>query len=164
MRTRAVLGSIFASTAILVMGWQAGDAVLAGRPATVSQTTGGDTGSSTLDTGSATAAQSLGGGTGSTAGAGSAADRTYTGSSITTRFGPVQVAVTISDGEITDVTAVRLTDRDGKSVQISNRAAPILRDEVLASQSANVSNVSGATYTSAGYLQSLQSALDQAGL
>jgi uncharacterized protein with FMN-binding domain len=49
-------------------------------------------------------------------------------------------------------------------VQISNRAAPILRDEVLAAQSASVANVSGATYTTRAYLSSLQSALDQAGL
>ena len=48
-------------------------------------------------------------------------------------------------------------------MQISNRAAPVLRSEVLAAQSARVQNVSGATYTTGGYLQSLQSALDQAG-
>jgi uncharacterized protein with FMN-binding domain len=75
----------------------------------------------------------------------------------------VQVAVTISGGSITDVQALHLTNADGRSVQISNYAAPILRQEVLGSQSAHVSNVSGATYTSRAYLSSLQSALDQAG-
>ncbi|MGN6503293.1 MAG: FMN-binding protein, partial [Pseudolysinimonas sp.] len=60
--------------------------------------------------------------------------------------------------------ALHLTDADGRSVQISNRAAPILHDEVLSAQSANVQMVGGATYTSEGYLMSLQSALDQAGL
>jgi uncharacterized protein with FMN-binding domain len=80
-----------------------------------------------------------------------------------TRFGNVQVQVTVAGGTITDLTALQLTDSDGRSVQISNRAAPILRQEVLASQSANVANVSGATYTSQAYLSSLQSALDQAG-
>ena len=76
----------------------------------------------------------------------------------------MQVQVTVSGGSITDVTALQLTNADGRSVQISNRAAPILRDEVLASQSAQVSNVSGATYTTQAYLESLQFALDQAGL
>ena len=94
----------------------------------------------------------------------SAADGTYTGDSVPTRFGNVQVQVTVSGGQITDVTPLRLTDRDGRSVQISNRAAPILREEVLSAQSANVRMVSGATFTSEGYLNSLQSALDQAGL
>lgn len=72
--------------------------------------------------------------------------------------------MTVTDGTISDVTALKLTDHDGKSVQISNRAAPVLREEVLAAQSASVSNVSGATYTTQAYLTSVQSALDQAGL
>jgi len=75
----------------------------------------------------------------------------------------VEIAVTISGGAITDVTALQLTDADGRSVQISNRAAPVLREEVLQAQSASVSMVSGATYTSGAYLESLQAALDQAG-
>ncbi|ROQ58939.1 uncharacterized protein with FMN-binding domain [Rathayibacter sp. PhB152] len=91
-------------------------------------------------------------------------DGTWTGSSVATRFGAVQVAITVAGGQITDVTAVHLTDKDGRSVSISDRAAPILRQEVLAAQSANVQAVSGATYTSDGYLSSLQSAIDQAGL
>ncbi|TFB53084.1 FMN-binding protein [Cryobacterium tagatosivorans] len=88
---------------------------------------------------------------------------TFTGAVVQTQFGDVQVAVTIAGGKIADVAPLLLTDRDGKSVNISNRAAPILRDEVLSAQSANVQNVGGATYTSSGYVQSLQSALDAAG-
>lgn len=65
---------------------------------------------------------------------------------------------------ITNVTALRLTDDGGRSVQISNYAAPVLRTEVLAAQSAKVSSVGGATYTTDGYLTSLQSALDKAKL
>ncbi len=76
----------------------------------------------------------------------------------------MQVSVTVSGGQVTEVTALQLTDADRKSIQISNRAAPILREEVIAAQSANVSMVSGATYTSNAYLASVQSALDQAGL
>ncbi|QWT25239.1 FMN-binding protein [Subtercola sp. PAMC28395] len=83
---------------------------------------------------------------------------------ISTRYGTIQVQITVNSGKITDVTALKLTDDGGRSVQISARAAPVLRSEVLSAQSANVASVSGATYTSDGYLQSVQSALDQAGL
>ncbi len=93
-----------------------------------------------------------------------AASGTFTGSSVSTRYGDVQVQIVVAGGTITDVKALRLTDADGRSVQISNRAAPLLRSEVLSSQSARVSSVGGATYTSDAYLGSLQSALDQAGI
>lgn len=98
-----------------------------------------------------------------TTAASGAKDGTFTGSSISTRYGNVQVQVTISGGKITDITPLKLTDRGGLSVQISSQVAPILHDEVISAQSANVQNVSGGTYTTQGYLQSLQSALDQAG-
>jgi len=156
VRARAAVGGMLASAGILLVGWQVGATV----SATSNTTTGGTTG--TTGTGGSTGAQSSSGGATGTIAAASS-DGTYTGDSVGTRFGDVQVRVTISGGSITDVTAVHLTDADGRSVQISNRAAPILRQEVLASQSANVSNVSGATYTTRGYLSSLQSALDQAG-
>ena len=146
MRTRAVVTSIFASIGVLVIGWQAGAAVTAGAVGT----------STTTTTPTTTTAGTSNGGTG--------ADGTYTGTDVSTRYGSVQVEVTVSGGQVSDVTALQLTDTDRRSIQISNRAAPILKSEVLASQSADVSNVSGATYTSDAYLQSLQSALDQAGL
>lgn len=81
-----------------------------------------------------------------------------------TRFGNVQVQITVSGGKITDVMALQLTDEGSRSVSISNQAAPLLRDEVLQAQSANVQTISGATITSDGYLSSLQSALDAAHL
>ncbi|GAA1001332.1 FMN-binding protein [Subtercola frigoramans] len=93
-----------------------------------------------------------------------AVDQNFTGSLISTRYGTIQVQITVNSGKITEVTALKLTDDGGRSVQISARAAPVLRSEVLSAQSANVASVSGATYTSDGYLQSVQSALDQAGL
>jgi len=83
---------------------------------------------------------------------------------VSTQYGSVQVQVVVANGKITDVKALHLTDDGGRSVQISNSAAPILRSEVLSSQSARVSTVGGATYTSDAYLSSLQSALDQAGI
>ncbi|MBC7441542.1 MAG: FMN-binding protein [Ramlibacter sp.] len=87
---------------------------------------------------------------------------TFDGAVVQTRFGNVQVSVAIDNGTITEVTALHLTDHDPRSVMISNQAAPILRSEVLTAQSAQVQNVSGATYTTAGYLQSMQAALDAA--
>jgi uncharacterized protein with FMN-binding domain len=147
------VSGILASLAILVTAWQLGGAA----STTVGTSTGTGTGTGTATgTGAST-------GTGTTSGA-TVTDGTYPGGVVSTRFGDVQVAITVSGGTIADVTALKLTDHDRRSVQISNRAAPILRDEVLASQSASVANVSGATYTTRAYLTSLQSALDQAGL
>ena len=90
------------------------------------------------------------------------ADGTYTGSVAETQYGPVQVQITVSSGKITDVKALQLTNAEQRSVEISNEAAPILRSEVLAAQSASVATVSGATFTTEGYLTSLQAALDKA--
>lgn len=102
---------------------------------------------------------------GATTGAAAAGTNgTFTGTSVATRFGNVQVQITVSGSKITEVAALQLTDKDGRSVEISAEAAPLLRQEVLASQSAKVATISGATYTSDGYLSSLQSAIDQAGI
>ena len=85
--------------------------------------------------------------------------RTILGRSVMTRYGAAQVKITVdSSGKIITVTPVSLPS--GGNPQYSNYAEPRLRAEVLAAQSANVSMISGATYTSTGYLQSLQSALD----
>jgi uncharacterized protein with FMN-binding domain len=94
----------------------------------------------------------------------SSSSATYTGSAETTRYGVVQVQVTVSGKKITNVSFVQLTAFDGRSEQINSAAAPILLQETLSAQSAHVDSVSGASYTSEGYLASLQSALDQAGL
>jgi uncharacterized protein with FMN-binding domain len=89
-------------------------------------------------------------------------DGQYTGPAVITQFGNVQVRVIIASGKITDVQPLSLTNDSRRSVEISNFAAPRLHDEVLQAQSAQVNNVSGATYTSAAYMQSTQAALDQA--
>jgi uncharacterized protein with FMN-binding domain len=78
-------------------------------------------------------------------------------------YGTVEVQITVSNGKITDIQAVSLPTR-GRSGEISNYVAPILASEALKAQSANIDIVSGATYTSEAYAQSLQSALDQAGI
>ena len=92
-----------------------------------------------------------------------AADATVAGPVVDTQFGPVQVQVDVSGGTITDVVALQLPS-GGRSGRISNRVEPILREEALQAQSANIDTVSGATYTSDAYAQSLQAALDQAGI
>lgn len=84
---------------------------------------------------------------------------TFTGDAIRTPYGTVQVAVTMAAGRIVDVQGVQMPYDRRLSAQISQEAGPLLRDEVLQAQSANINGVSGASYTSYGYYQSLQSAL-----
>ncbi|MEW1954385.1 FMN-binding protein [Terrabacter sp. NPDC080008] len=89
---------------------------------------------------------------------------TVDGGVVDTQYGSVQVQVTFKGKKITNVHALKLTDSSGTSVSISAGAAPILRQEALAQQSAQIDVVSGATYTSEAYQQSLQSAIDAAHL
>jgi len=92
-------------------------------------------------------------------------DGTYTGSNAKAlNFGYVQVQVTVSGGQLTDIQFLSYPTRDGKSVELSNRALPQLRQEALGSQSANVSNVSGASWTTRAFKSSLNAALTAAGL
>jgi uncharacterized protein with FMN-binding domain len=88
--------------------------------------------------------------------------RTVTGSSIGTRYGDVEVRVTFAGTQITDVVPIRLPDSNGVDQEIDQQVVPILIQETLAAQSANIQSVSGASYTSDGYIRSLQSALDKA--
>jgi uncharacterized protein with FMN-binding domain len=89
-------------------------------------------------------------------------DGTYDGTAVRTRYGDVQVEVTVIGGVITEATALQLPSGDGRSDRISQVSAPILRSEVLTAQSAQIDGVTGATYTSTGYARSLQAALDSA--
>ncbi|MDH4159555.1 MAG: FMN-binding protein [Actinomycetota bacterium] len=90
--------------------------------------------------------------------------RTYAGSVVSTAFGPMQVSITVLDGRITDAKALQFPSADPKSVEIAKAALPKLRSETLSAQSASIAVVSGATYTSKGWISSLQSALSKAGL
>jgi uncharacterized protein with FMN-binding domain len=87
-----------------------------------------------------------------------------TGQTAHTQWGPVQVQLDVSGSTITNVSILQYPNGNGTDIQIANYALPQLIQETLDSQGQSVSMVSGATYTSQGYLQSLQSALDQAGL
>jgi uncharacterized protein with FMN-binding domain len=91
------------------------------------------------------------------------AARTVTGTVASTQQGPMQVQLTLAGTKITKVTLLQRTDDGAESDQIDAYAIPKLTSETLAAQSAHIDAVSGASYTSSGYIQSLQSALDKAG-
>jgi uncharacterized protein with FMN-binding domain len=95
---------------------------------------------------------------------GATAAGAVTGAVAQTRWGPVQVQITVENGRITGVTVPQYPDGNGRDRQINDVALPELVQETLSAQSADIDMVSGATVTSDGYLESLQSALDQAGL
>lgn len=90
-----------------------------------------------------------------------AASATVTGSVVQTRWGPVQVRLSVVDGRITGVDVVQYPQGNREDQQINSRALPVLVEETLTAQSADIDMVSGATVTSEGYLGSLQSAIDQ---
>ena len=89
---------------------------------------------------------------------------TFTGADVPNRFGDVVVRIVLSRGHMTDVQAVTLPTDRAESAYISQQAGPLLRDEAMQAQSANIDIISGATYTSESYAQSLESALKQAHL
>jgi uncharacterized protein with FMN-binding domain len=84
------------------------------------------------------------------------------GSSIGTPYGPIQIQVTIQAQRITKTTVLDYPQDGGRSQEINDQALPVLGSETLSAQSAKIDTVSGATYTSDGYRQSLQAALDAA--
>lgn len=155
MSARGTITGALASAAIVVVAWQLGQSSAATTRASSSTST---------TTGASSSGASSSGSSGTSSGASTSVNGTFTGSVIQTRFGNMQVEIVVASGTITDVKVLQSTNREQRSVQISAEADPILRSEVLQAQSANVQMVSGATYTSEGYLQSLQAALDTAGL
>ncbi|WP_326606881.1 FMN-binding protein [Streptomyces sp. NBC_01800] len=117
-------------------------------------------GSTTEDGGGSSAATP---GAGSDSGS-SAATRSVTGEAEQTRFGPVQVKITVEGSKITDVTVLQYPSDNPKDQEINSYALPTLNQEAISAQSAGIDAVSGATFTSDGYTNSLQSAIDKAGL
>jgi uncharacterized protein with FMN-binding domain len=92
------------------------------------------------------------------------AARTFTGSLATDQYGQLQVKLSVKNGRITKIGFTTFVANDGHSAQIDQSAAPVLIRETIAAQSAHIQGVSGATYTSNAYQQSLQAAIDKAGL
>ncbi|WP_030945746.1 FMN-binding protein [Streptomyces sp. NRRL S-646] len=120
---------------------------------------------STPDVGLAVPAPSSSSSSGTSGGSGGSTTtvtKTVTGDTIQTRWGPVQVKITVKSGKLTEVTAVQYPTDNPRDQEINSFALPRLRSEALQAQSADIDTVSGATYTSDGYRQSLQSALDSA--
>ncbi len=139
--------------------------------ATVPATSTTVTPTTAAPTPTATAAASGDGGdsTGGTGTSPSATDtttaaKTYTGSTASTRWGDVQVVITVTNNKITKVLVPVYPSGNGRDQEINAYALPILTQETLAAQNAHIDTVSGATVTSNGYLQSLQAALDAAHL
>jgi uncharacterized protein with FMN-binding domain len=153
----AAVGTIVSLIMLLSFKTHAVPTTLAAPPAAIgaaatTQTTTGSPSPSTASGGSSTSAST------------STATKTVTGNAAQTRYGPVQVEITVTNGQITAVDAVVYPTQSSKDRQINARAIPQLDQKALAAQSAKVDTISGATYTSVGYRTSLQSAIDQAGL
>lgn len=154
MSTRANVTSIVAAGGVVAAGWYGGTAHgqtrdLADPAPSSSSTTAPSTPGSTGSSSSSSAPNASGA-------------KTYTGTTVRHHYGTVTVTATVSGGKVTAITETVVSDGERKSESINARAIPTIRARVLAAGSANVSTVSGATYTTQAYLQSLQSALDQA--
>ncbi len=134
-----------------------------GSTGTSSGSTNGSNGTST--TGTSNGGSNTGGNAngGSASGTNTNASGTFTGPVAANPYGDVQVQITVKSGKITDVQALAMPT-GGHSGRISNYVAPILRSQALSAQSANINGVSGASYTSQAYAESLQGALDAAGI
>ena len=103
-----------------------------------------------------------GGGSGSGSGGSASGSTTVTGDAVDTQFGPVQVKITITNGQLTAADAVEYPTERSRDIEINSYAIPQLNQEAVAAKSAQIDTISGATYTSEGYISSLQSALDKA--
>lgn len=128
-----------------------------------------DTGTASAGSSSGSAASSTGSSSSSSTSSASAtaksgATSTVTGTAAYTRFGPVQVQIKVKGGTIVAATAVTYPQSNGRDRAINSYAVPVLEQATLDAQSAQVDTVSGATFTSLGYIQSLQAALDAAHL
>jgi len=151
---RAVLvgaGTLAGVAALVVLNPEAGSAGA-----------GAGAGSTAVASGSTSSGASSSTGTSS----GSVKDGTYTGDAVDVGrgYGTMQVEVTVTGGRVVDVTALAVPQNDPRSAQISSEAVPMLVQQAIAAQSASIAGLSGATYTSNGFAQSLRSALVQAGL
>ncbi|WP_232679725.1 FMN-binding protein [Nocardioides sp. R-C-SC26] len=93
---------------------------------------------------------------------------TFAGDTVQTRWGPVQVELTLDNGTVVGATVLQHPTGNSTDEQVNSRALPILVNHTIGTtadqlRAHGVDMVSGATYTSEGYQQSLQAALDRAG-
>lgn len=175
LRRNVLVGMSTLSAVVLAMGYHtsldaqgaasatasASTSVAAASPAVASAAGGGTAAGSASSSTSGTSAAA--GASGASAGAATTLnDGTYTGTSSSTRWGPVQVRIVVSGGKITSSQAVTYPTANNKDVQINSRAVPTYNSEAVQAQSADIDAISGATVTWQGYTASLQSAIDQA--
>lgn len=145
MSTSAKLASGATALAVIGVGWWIGRSQAS---ATVAVDSGSSGSSSAAASSSASASSSTG-------------SATYQGSAESDRYGSLTVTITTANGKLTDITYTS-TAHDDKSLEIEKRAIPTLKSEAVKANSADISSVSGATYTSTKYKASLQAALDAA--
>jgi uncharacterized protein with FMN-binding domain len=128
-----------------------------------SGSTGGGGGSNTQGGGSASISSGSWTGAGATAGA-TTGEKVVTGNVVDTIWGPVQVQIVLSGGKMTGIAVLQAPQGNHRDLALNDEALPMLNDAALSAQSGQIDSVSGATYTSEGYIGSLQSALDKAGI
>jgi uncharacterized protein with FMN-binding domain len=148
----------------LVVGFQVPATPVTAPVAASATGTGSTTSTTAAPAASATAAAAATGATSTTvttAAAATYADGTYPGSAVAEPWGTFQVQALVSGGVLTDVVVVS-APTDGHSSRINSQAVPMLTQAALASQSASIDMVSGATWTTNSYTTSLQAALDAA--
>jgi uncharacterized protein with FMN-binding domain len=175
MRRAIVTTTATAAGVVLLLSLKPHGAASASAQAPVIST-GGDTSSSTSSGGTGGTSDAGSGSSSTTApsaspstkagggSSGTSRSASYTGQAVDTRYGPVQVRIDVSGGKISKIDVLQYPDGLQRDQDINSYALPVLNQEALSAQSAQIDSVSGATYTSDGYTQSLQSALDQAGL
>jgi uncharacterized protein with FMN-binding domain len=167
---RAVLvgaGTVAGVAAVLALNPDAtSTATAAGSSSAASSGTSTGTGSSSSNGSSGSGRSSGSGGTSSNGGSTSTTATTYTGDAVDVgrNYGTVQVEISVSGGRLVDVTALAVPENDPRSSSISQQAMPMLISQAVSAQSASIAGVSGATYTSNGFAESLRSALVKAGL
>jgi uncharacterized protein with FMN-binding domain len=150
---------IFAGTVAAVAATAA--ARFAGTETTAPNLAGSPAGSSSAVAGGGTSGTASGTAKGAAAPAANGSAVTIVGSTVQTPYGPVQVSVTFNGSSIADVQALQSPNWHGQSVQINAYAIPVLNQEAVAAGSSNINSVSGATFTSDAYKQSLQAAISQ---
>jgi uncharacterized protein with FMN-binding domain len=158
---RAVLvgvGTLAGVAALVVLNPEAGSAGSGSTAVASGSTSSGASSSGASSSGTSSSS------TGTSSGA--VKDGTYTGDAVDVGrgYGTMQVEVTVTGGRVVDVTALAVPQNDPRSSQISSEAVPMLVQQAIAAQSASIAGLSGATYTSNGFAQSLRSALVHAGL
>lgn len=163
MSTRAKAAAILASAGVFATVWNVSTASSQTVTTPATTTTATTTTTTTTVTATPTTVESSTATTSTDTGSATTLkDGTYTGITETHRYGSVTVTVTVADGQITKISEDVVSDGDHHSDMINERSIPAIESEVLAANSADVSTISGATYTTQAFLDSLQSALDQA--